>query len=152
MGFACRGITHCLECGTVLGHGEYGYCKECEEKRNKEEQKEEIKNLIKEVLKEEKNKEKDNNKKEYEIKRIDRLSLGYKTFFNRKAFDDEIEICMWDEGFSHRWTIASFNYNETENTYDLLGNEYLLDVKDWKAFGELVKEGYDILKNFKIIY
>ena len=152
MGFACRGITHCFECGTVLGHGENGYCKECEEKRNKEEQKEEIKNLIKEVLKEERNKEKDNNKKEYEIKRIDRLSLGYKTFFNREAFDDEIEICMWDEGFSHRWTIASFNYNETENTYDLLGNEYLLDVKDWKAFGELVKEGYDILKNFKIIY
>lgn len=82
----------------------------------------------------------------YEIKKIGRLALGYKTFLNREAFDDEIEICMWDEGFSHRWTIASFNYNEQENTYNLIGNEYLMDIKDWDAYGKLVKEGFKYLE------
>ena len=149
MGFACRGITHCSECGASLEYGEeYGYCKECEEKRNKEEQKEEIKNLIKEVLEEERNKEKDNNKKEYEIETIGRLALGYKTFLSRKAEEDEIEICMWDEGFSHRWTIASFDYDDKENKYILVGNDYLIEVKDWEAFGKLVKKGYEIVNNF----
>lgn len=120
------GIYFCRECFKPLAINEFGLCSEC--RKNKEQL------------------------KPYEIKRIGKLSLGYKTFFNRKAFDDEIEICMWDEGFSHRWTIASFDYNERENAYDLIGNEYLFDVKDWKAFGELVQKGYDILKNFKVIY
>lgn len=82
----------------------------------------------------------------YEIERIGVLALGYKTFLDREAREDEIEICMWDNDFTHRWTIASFDYNEKEESYYLVGSEYLVDIKDWNAFGKLVKKGYEILR------
>lgn len=83
----------------------------------------------------------------YEIERIGRLALRYKTFFGREAYADEIEICMWDEGFTHRWTIASFDYDIKKDSYYLVGNEYLVDIQDWSAFGKLVKRGYEKLNN-----
>ena len=53
---------------------------------------------------------------------------------------------MWDNDFTHRWTIASFDYNEKEESYYLVGSEYLVDIKDWNAFGKLVKKGFEILR------
>ena len=101
-----------------------------------------LKELIKEILRDE---EKLETKYEYEIKRIGRLALGYKTYINRQAAKDEIEICMWDEGFTHRWTIASFEYNEKQDSYYLECSEYLVDVQDWVAFGALVTGGFKFL-------
>ena len=37
MSFACPGITHCSNCHRPLGENEYGLCKNCKEKQNKEE-------------------------------------------------------------------------------------------------------------------
>ena len=89
-----------------------------------------------------------NERFDYEIKRLGRLVLGYKTFIGRKANEDEIEICMWDSDFTHKWTVASFEYNEKLNLYDLKGSAYLRNVQDWIAFGTLVKEGFEILDDF----
>ena len=79
--------------------------------------------------------------------KIGRLELCKKTILGRKAKDDELEICMWDKEDEHKWTIASFSYNETYDCYNLnscvdrLSNA---DI-DWLVFGQLVKEGYSRL-------
>lgn len=33
MGLACRGVTHCSECGMSLSDNEFGICNSCKEKR-----------------------------------------------------------------------------------------------------------------------
>lgn len=35
MGLACRGLTHCSECGGSLSMNEYGTCSYCKEKEKK---------------------------------------------------------------------------------------------------------------------
>ena len=107
---------------------------------------EELKKLIREVL----NEEKYNNKDylDYEIVRIGHLALGYQTFIDREAEDNEIEIYEWDENFTSRWTIASFEYDKKEETYDLVScGDRISRVDDWKAFGELVQTGYYVLNH-----
>ena len=55
MGLACRGITHCSECGTTLKFGELGICKECAEQEiNKQNYEKENKKVYKgyELIKE----------------------------------------------------------------------------------------------------
>ena len=156
MSFAITGLTHCEKCYKPLKEYEYGlcdWCREIEKKKHEEElhktiekQKEDILNLENTLNKVKNDK---TEKKKYEIKRIGRLALGYQTFINRKAKEDEIEICMWDEGFTHRWTIASFQYNENNDLYNLVGFDYLVDIKDWNAYGKLVKEGFKHLENLR---
>ena len=36
MGLACRGVTHCSECGMSLADNEFGICNSCKEKRKQE--------------------------------------------------------------------------------------------------------------------
>lgn len=36
MGLACRGVTHCRECGRSLSNDEYGICNSCKEKRKQD--------------------------------------------------------------------------------------------------------------------
>ena len=107
---------------------------------------EELKELIRKVL----NEEKYNNKDylDYELVRIGHLALGYQTFIDREAKENEIEIYKWNEDFTSRWTIATFEYDEKEDFYILgsCGNR-VNDIDDWEAFGELVKTGYNILDN-----
>lgn len=75
---------------------------------------------------------------------MNKLELCKKTILGREAKDDELEICLWDKENEHKWTIASFDYNETYDCYNL--SSYLDRLKDknidWEAFGELVQEGY----------
>lgn len=88
--------------------------------------------------------------KDYEIERKGRLSLSYKTFFNKKANKDDIEICMWDKRFKYRWTIASFDYYEKEMCYQLISCCDRLNDEDinWSDFGILVQAGYKHLGDY----
>lgn len=55
MSMAMRGVTHCSECGSPLGMGEFGICQQCVNERNnkvKEERKKEIQYRIAELQKE----------------------------------------------------------------------------------------------------
>lgn len=55
MSLAMRGLTHCEECGSPLGMGEFGICQQCVNERNnkvKEERKKEIQYRIAELQKE----------------------------------------------------------------------------------------------------
>lgn len=156
MSFAMMGLTHCEKCYSPLKEYEYGLCYWCKERKkikHEEELHKTIEKQKEDILRLENtlNKVKNNNteKKKYEIKRIGRLALGYQTFINRKAKEDEIEICMWDEDFTHRWTIASFQYDENNDLYNLIGSDYLVDIKDWNAYGKLVKEGFKHLENLR---
>lgn len=87
-------------------------------------------------------------KKDGDISKIGNLSLGYKTFFGKKAKEDDLEICQWDSKENYKWTIANFDYNEEYECYEL--NSCLSRLNDkninWKDFGELVQKGYEILK------
>lgn len=47
MSFACRGLTHCSECGTLLGINRIGMCESCEEKLKKKKQNKEKINMSK---------------------------------------------------------------------------------------------------------
>lgn len=47
MSFACRGLTHCSECGTSLGINRIGMCESCEEKLKKKKQNKEKINMSK---------------------------------------------------------------------------------------------------------
>ena len=47
MSFACRGLTHCSECGTSLGINRIGTCESCEEKLKKKKQNKEKINMSK---------------------------------------------------------------------------------------------------------
>lgn len=38
MAIPCRGLTHCLECGTQLSMSEFGLCKNCRELERRKEQ------------------------------------------------------------------------------------------------------------------
>ena len=156
MSFAMMGLTHCRKCYSPLKDNEYVLCDWC----RKEEEKEHDEELYKTTEKQRKdilrlentlNKVKNNEpkKKKYEIKRIGRLALGYQTFISRKEKEDEIEICMWDNGFTHRCTIASFQYDENNDIYELVGSDYLVDIKDWNAYGKLVKAGFKHLENLR---
>lgn len=102
-----------------------------------------LKELIKKILDEIKYEDED-----YEIIRIGHLALGYQTFIDREAKENEIEIYKWNEDFTSRWTIATFEYDEKEDFY-ILGScgDRINDIDDWEAFGELVKTGYNILDN-----
>lgn len=100
-----------------------------------------LKELIKKILDETKCEDKD-----YEIVRIGHLALGYQTFIGREADKDEIEIYEWSKDFTSRWTIASFEYDEKEEVYNVVScGDRLSRIDDWGAFGELVKTGYNIL-------
>ena len=67
----------------------------------------------------------------YKIKEIGRLGLGFKTKitdFDPKTgefetalcgeLEDGLEIYLWAEDFSHRWVIASFDFNKWEAIKD----------------------------------
>lgn len=178
MGMALRGVTHCYRCHKPLADNEFYICNHCkkveEEDKRKEGEcnmmlpsdfndideyiknekkkmtfKDDLKQIIKSVLIEIKDESQKQQKGEKcEIKRLGKLALGYKTFVGREANEDEIEICMWDSDFTHKWTIASFEYDKETNSYNLEGSCYLRDVQDWIAFGTLVKEGFEILDDF----
>lgn len=50
MGMAMRGVTHCSECGSPLGMGEFGICQTCINEKNnkvKQEQEKKIRKSIK---------------------------------------------------------------------------------------------------------
>lgn len=98
--------------------------------------------------------------KEYSIKEIGHLGLGYKTFITKinpsKNFDietrlgdvsDGLDIYMWSEDFSHRWTLASFEYYEKEGYWELHEvADRLTDPNiDFIAFGELTRLGHKML-------
>lgn len=104
-----------------------------------------LKELIKEVLRDEEKMQEIYN---YEIMRIGHLALGYQTFIDRKAKENEIEIYQWDKDYTSRWTVASFEYDEDEEVYTLVScGDRLSRIDDWEAFGELVKTGYNILNS-----
>ncbi len=140
MSFAMTGLTHCEKCHNPLKDNEYVLCNWCRKEKEKEYEEDILK--LKTVL----NKINNPKKIKYEIKRIGRLALGYQTFITRKAKEDEIEIYMWDEDFTHRWTVASFQYDENNDLYNLVGSDYLVDIKDWNAYGKLVKKGFKHLE------
>lgn len=50
MGFAVRGLTHCKECYSPLEQDEYGLCKQCENKQEKEQEKDKQIDLMAEQL------------------------------------------------------------------------------------------------------
>ena len=107
---------------------------------------EELKKIIREVL----NEEKYNNQDylDYELVRIGHLALGYQTFINREAKENEIEIYEWSKDYTSRWTVASFEYDEDEEVYTLVScGDRLSRIDDWEAFGVLVQTGYDILNH-----
>ena len=97
----------------------------------------------------------------YAIKEIGRLGLGYKTFitkitqgkngldFETKMGDlkNGLDIYMWAEDKSCRWTIANFELDEKENVFELkeIGDRLCDPSMDWSAFGELVILGHDML-------
>jgi len=100
--------------------------------------------------------------KEYMIKEIGRLGLGYiskltniytdengKTKLETElcGIEDGLEIYLWADDFSHRWTIASFDLNKKENCFELheVGDRMCNPDIDWVAFGELVVLGHDML-------
>ena len=127
----CLGVTHCIKCHNELKDYEYGYCEDC--------------------CKEEENDDFITTGVSNTIKQLGRLELNYKTFINNEKQvyrkPKEIEICMWDEIFTHKWQVASFDYDEKYEGYKVVGNEYLMDVVDWESFGKLVKYGYNFLEN-----
>ena len=99
--------------------------------------------------------------KKYMIKEIGRLGLGYiskltniYTDENGKVkletelcgIEDGLEIYMWAEDFSCRWTIASFKLHK-DNYFELheVGDRMCNPDIDWAAFGELVVLGHDML-------
>ena len=106
-------------------------------------------------LKDEINKEKVDNvkRKNGDILKIGNLSLGYVTFIGKEAKEDDLEICQWDLKENYKWTIASFEYNEEYECYEL--NSCLSRLNDkninWKDFGELVQKGYEILNDLEEI-
>ena len=164
MGMAWRGITHCRRCGTTLADNEFCICSSCkreEEEKEKEKNiqdenkisREDLKILIKEVMAEMQEREEEEEElHDYEIKRIGHLHLGYVYSGISRAFhEDAIEICKWNDNFSSRWTVASFQYNEKNNCYELeVCGGRLRDLKEdeWEDFGKLVKEGYEYLDDF----
>lgn len=94
------------------------------------------------------------------IKEIGHLGLGYITkldgVYQEKGklklktcaapIEEGLEIYMWADDFSHRWTIGSFhlskeNYFEFEEVGDRMANPAL----DWVAFGELYNLGREML-------
>jgi hypothetical protein len=79
-----------------------------------------------------------------EIKKRGRLELAHKTFLNREIKENEIEICLWDIENKHKFTIASFDFDEEYNCFRLNSCLDRLNNKDidWVAFGELVILGY----------
>lgn len=100
-------------------------------------------------------------KKKYAIKEIGNLGLGYKTMIskiihNQNGIDietqngeleDGLEIYIWDDNREYRCTIASFDLNKRENTFELreIGDRMANPAMDWNAFGELVVLGHDML-------
>jgi hypothetical protein len=89
-------------------------------------------------------------KKNGDILKLGNLSLSYKTFIGKEAKEDDLEICQWDLKENYKWTIASFEYNEEYECYELNSCLNRLDNNDinWEDFGELVQNGYEILKDF----
>ena len=82
-----------------------------------------------------------------DIKRIGNLSLGYKTYIGKESCEKDIEICQWNLEDGHKWTIASFEYDDDEICYYLKGCGDRLKSKniDWEVFGLLVQKAYKIL-------
>lgn len=83
------------------------------------------------------------------IKRIENLSLDYKTFIGKEAEEYDLEICEWDLKENYKWTIASFDYDEEYHIYELnsCGNRLRSKKIDWEIFGLLVQKAYSILDN-----
>lgn len=83
---------------------------------------------------------------DYEIAKIGNLSLDYKTFIDRKAKENEIEICMWNKDNTNRWTVASFEPQYDNNEiidYNLVCDSSIFDDAELNIndFQELVKMG-----------
>ena len=65
---------------------------------------------------------------DYEIKRINNLSLCKKTLFGKEPTDLDIDICQWDSDFKTRWIISTFI--KTEEGYDVMSiGDRILDSK-----------------------
>ena len=98
----------------------------------------------------------------YTIKEIGRLGLSYKTFIDKISRDknnkihfetrrgelkDGLDIYIWAEDFSHRWSIASFKLDEKEGYFKLheIGDRLANPDIDYLALKELVILGHDML-------
>ena len=96
----------------------------------------------------------------YKIKEIGRLGLGFKTkitdfdpetleFTTELAGDleDGLEIYLWSEDFSNRWTIASFDLNKHENCFELneVGDRLANPDINWEDLHKLYVFGRTIL-------
>ncbi len=100
--------------------------------------------------------------KPWAIKEIGRLGLGYiskvtniyadkngKTRLETKlcGIEDGLEIYLWAEDFSCRWTIASFQLDKREGCFELheVGDRLCNPDIDYLALKELITLGHDML-------
>lgn len=94
-----------------------------------------------------------------EILKKGNLSLGHKTFIDTNPHselsvrtgdtEDGLEICQWAEDGSHKWTIASFEYDSHEPCWDLttIGDRIIDENINHDDFFELARVGFEILRN-----
>ncbi len=96
----------------------------------------------------------------YKIKEIGRLGLGFKTKivgFDEETgkletalcgeLEDGLEIYMWAEDFSCRWTIATFKFNKKEHCFELkeIGDRLANPDINWEDLHKLYAFGRSIL-------
>lgn len=96
----------------------------------------------------------------YKIKEIGRLGLGFKTKITNLdpktgefetvlcgELEDGLEIYLWAEDFSCRWTIASFDFNEKERCFELteIGDRLANPDINWGDLHKLYAFGRSIL-------
>lgn len=97
----------------------------------------------------------------YTIKEIGHLGLGYKTIVTRIIpkkdnidfetktgnLKDGLDIYLWDDDFSHRWSIATFELDKNENCFELheVGDRLCNPDIDYMALKELITLGHDML-------
>ena len=91
--------------------------------------------------------------KDYELARFGRISVAFKTFIDREAKEDEIELSLWNKNFKSRWTIASFEKDFEDDDwmgYKLVSCGERLNNEDinYSNFGKAVKFAYEILNKY----
>ena len=98
--------------------------------------------------------------KPWMIKEIGRLGLGYITklegIYQKEGktklktsiapIEEGLEIYMWADDFSCRWTIGSFHLSK-ENCFEFeeVGDRMANPALDWVTFGELYNLGREML-------
>ena len=100
--------------------------------------------------------------KPWMIKEIGRLGLGYihklisitedengkaKLITEQCGIEDGLEIYLWAEDFSCRWTVASFQLDKREGCFELheVGDRLCNPDIDYLALKELITLGHDML-------